>query len=323
LVEGAGSTRLALGVDDAHLLDDASAALVHQLVTTAGAFVVVTVRSGAPAPDSVVALWKDGLAERVDVRALGRGEADELVGAALGGQVDGTTLRYLWQLTRGNPMFLHELIGGGLDSGALSQTAGVWRWAGSVTAAPRLVELVEARLGRLDPEERDLLELLAFGEPLGAGLLERMVAAPVLASAEREGLLSVEQVGRRVEVRPVHPLYGEVVRAQTGPLRLRLLQRRLADALEAAGTRRAGDLLQVVTWHLGSGGSATPEQFMLAARQAMAVPITPPPTTMTSPRGVRGVVPRAVAVTGSRSLRQNYLDQVRRSEAARLPLSPR
>jgi DNA-binding CsgD family transcriptional regulator len=271
LVEGASGARLALGVDDAHLLDDVSAALIHQLAATAAAFVVVTVRSGVQAPDPVVALWKDGLAERVEVQPLDRGEADELAGVRLGGQVDGTTLRDLWQLTRGNPMFLRELIAGGLDSGALSPTAGVWRWAGPVTAPPRLVELVEARLGRLDPKERDLLELLAFGEPLGAGLLERLVAAPVLAAAEGKGLLSVEQLGRRVQVRPVHPLYGEVIRARTGPLRLRLAHRRLADALEAAGVRRAGDLLRVVTWRLGAGGSATPGQFMLAAHQAMAL----------------------------------------------------
>jgi len=62
LVEGRGGARLALGVDDAHLLDDVSAALVHQLAATGSEFVVVTVRSGEPVPDPVVGLWKDGLA---------------------------------------------------------------------------------------------------------------------------------------------------------------------------------------------------------------------------------------------------------------------
>lgn len=71
LVRGARSSRLALGVDDAHLLDDASAALVHQLAATGTAFGVVTVRSVALAPDAVIALWKDGLAERLEVQAAG------------------------------------------------------------------------------------------------------------------------------------------------------------------------------------------------------------------------------------------------------------
>src|SRR5262249_42029824 len=43
-----------LVVDDAHLLDDASAALVLQLVMTRGLPVVATVRSGEPAPDAIV-----------------------------------------------------------------------------------------------------------------------------------------------------------------------------------------------------------------------------------------------------------------------------
>jgi DNA-binding CsgD family transcriptional regulator len=270
LVEATGNAMLVLGVDDAHLLDDASAALVHQLAATASGFVVATVRSGAPAPDWVVALWKDGLAERLEVQALGRGEVEKLVSAALRGQVDGTTLRDLWQLTDGNPMFLRELILGGLDSSALRQEGGVWRWEGPMTAAPRLVELVEARLGRLDPQEHDLLELLAFGEPLG-GTLEHMVPAAVLAGAEGKGLLSAEQAGRRLEIRPAHPLYGEVVRAQASLLRVRLVQRRLAEAVEATGARRTGDLLRIVTWRLDVGLSSPPEQLTVGARHAMAL----------------------------------------------------
>ncbi len=272
LVQGAGGGPLALGVDDAHLLDAASAALVHQLALRAEGFVVVTIRTGAPAtPDPVVALWKDGLAERLEVQPLDRDEADALVACGLRGQVDGTTLDGLWRLTQGNPLFLRELILAGVASGALSEAAGVWRWDGPITAAPRLVELVEAGLGELDAGERDLVELLAFGEPLGAGLLERIVAAPVLAAAERKGLLSVERTRRRVEVRSVHPLYGEVIRAQTSALRAREMHRRLANAFEAAGARRAGDLVRIVVSRLRSGGSSTPEQLVGAAREAMAL----------------------------------------------------
>jgi DNA-binding CsgD family transcriptional regulator len=269
LTDAAGG-QLAVGVDDAHLLDEASAALVHQLAATAR-FVVATVRSGAPAPDPVVALWKDGLAERLEVQALGRTEVEELLTCVLGDQVDGTTLRDLWRLSRGNPMFLRELVLGGLASGALAEAGSVWRWDGPMTVAPRLMELVEARLGQLDPEERDLLELLAFGEPLGAGLLEQIVPQQVIASAERKGLLSVEPTGRRVEVRPAHPLYGEVIRAQASPIRARLVLRHLADAVEATGARRAGDLLRIVTWRLDGGASSPPDQLTLAAREAMGL----------------------------------------------------
>jgi hypothetical protein len=77
--------RPVVGVDDAHLLDDASATLVHLLVTAGAARVVVTVRSGEPTPDPVVALWKDELALRIEVQPLSRLEVSDLLGATLRG----------------------------------------------------------------------------------------------------------------------------------------------------------------------------------------------------------------------------------------------
>lgn len=44
-------------VDDAHLLDEASAAAVHMLAATCTARVVVTLRTGEAVPDAVAALW--------------------------------------------------------------------------------------------------------------------------------------------------------------------------------------------------------------------------------------------------------------------------
>jgi predicted ATPase len=99
-----------LGVDDAHWLDEGSAALIPHLVMTRVASVVITLRSGEPAPDPVTALWKDGLVERIEVQALSRAETAELVEVALGGPVDGLTIERLWQLSQGNALYLRELI---------------------------------------------------------------------------------------------------------------------------------------------------------------------------------------------------------------------
>jgi hypothetical protein len=49
-----------VGVDDAHLLDELSAVLVHQLALRRAATLVLTVRTGQTAPDTVTALRKDG-----------------------------------------------------------------------------------------------------------------------------------------------------------------------------------------------------------------------------------------------------------------------
>jgi hypothetical protein len=86
LAEMGGGRPLVVSDDDAHLLDGGSAMLVHQLALTGKATVLVTVRSGETAPDPAVALWKDALAERIDVGGLPDAAIEELLVTVLGGR---------------------------------------------------------------------------------------------------------------------------------------------------------------------------------------------------------------------------------------------
>ena len=52
LRELGGARPLVLGIDDAQLLDDSSAALLLELALSEAAFAVITVRTGEPVPDS-------------------------------------------------------------------------------------------------------------------------------------------------------------------------------------------------------------------------------------------------------------------------------
>src|SRR5207249_1531820 len=76
-----------LAVDDAHLLDEASAALVHRLAVQGTAVVVVAVRNGERVPDAIAALWKDGPMRRLDIPLLSDAAIDELLSHALPGQI--------------------------------------------------------------------------------------------------------------------------------------------------------------------------------------------------------------------------------------------
>ncbi|QRY51168.1 ATP-binding protein [Mycolicibacterium septicum] len=71
--EGLGS-ELLLVVDDAHLLDRLSAALVYQLAVSGAAKLIVTA-AAAQAPDDVAALWGDGLVSRVEMSPPGHDDA--------------------------------------------------------------------------------------------------------------------------------------------------------------------------------------------------------------------------------------------------------
>ena len=270
LAERSGGRPLLVGVDDAHQLDDASAALVHQLTFRGLAVVVATVRTGEPAPDPVIALWKDGLARRLDLSALSPSAAAELLERALGGPVDGVTKEEVLRVTGGNPLYLRELVLGGLESGALRQVDKVWRWRGRLAGATRLAELVQARLSTLEEAARVAVELVAWGEPLGVGVLERLVGKDAVQAAEDGGPLVLERSGRRTLARLAHPLYGEVLRAVLSLSRVRALAERLAAALGAGPLRRRDDLLRVGAWQLEAGVATNSELLLEAARQAVA-----------------------------------------------------
>jgi DNA-binding CsgD family transcriptional regulator len=272
IVERAGPGQATLlVVDDAHLLDDASAALVHQWAQRPASGLIATVRTPGPAPDPITALWKDGLAERVDLAPLSESEVAEFATSVLGGPTAGASVRQLWELSAGNALYLRELIRGAAESGALTNHGGMWILRKSPGAPERLVELLGARLADLPPGTVDVVDVLAVAGSLGLDLLDQMTSAAAVEDAEQLGLVQVSEDGRRSEVRLAHPLYGEVRRQRLPKGRLRRLRGALADALEATGARRREDLLLLASWQQGGGRPGDPATLTRAAKRARGV----------------------------------------------------
>ncbi len=271
LAERSGGLQTLVVVDDAHLLDELSAALVHHLATSGLAAVLLTQRTSEQPPSAVVSVYKDGPVPWLELEPLGQSEFGALASAALGGEIEPDTLHRLWSGTAGNVLFLRELVADAVEAGTLVQLSGLWRWAPDGTVGPRLAELVADRMGRLEGDRRLLAELLAVGEPLGADLVQGLASRIDLADEERRGTIVVEESGRRAEVRLAHPLFGEVIRARMPVLQRRRLQRLLADALEAAGGERRGDVLRLATWRVESASAVDAGLLTRAAHRAREV----------------------------------------------------
>jgi ATP/maltotriose-dependent transcriptional regulator MalT len=259
---------IVLGVDDAHLLDPMSAAVLHHALTTGNAALVATARRGEELPDAVAGLVRDGRLARVDVGPLAPGEAESLVTAALAGPVDGATRNQLCTASEGNPMLLRELVDAGLETGALALRDGLWTWEGPF-AAPRLRDLVEARLGRLSTDERAALELVAVGEPLALDVLEGIIGDDRVDRLDRLGLVAARAEAGRTVVQLSHPLYADVLRAALSRLRLRRVHHDLADAVEALDPISERDVLRLVTWRLEIDEYVAPEHLQVAGRRAL------------------------------------------------------
>lgn len=264
----AGDDRVVIGVDDAHLLDAASAVVVHQMVLLERATVVLTVRSGQPTPDAVTALWKDGHLRRLELQPLSAAETQALLEAVLGGPLNTTAGRRLWTTTQGNPLYLRALLDGERASGRLREAGGVWQWTGEPRLSPELSELIDQRVGELSTSERDLLDVLAFGEPLDLEVLAELADHTTLEILEERGVVEVLTHGGRPMVRTGHPLYGEAQRTRCGTTRARRIRGRIARALVGSSddeTLRRGVLA------LDSDLPADPEMLSAAAHIALGL----------------------------------------------------
>ncbi|MFF8393367.1 LuxR C-terminal-related transcriptional regulator [Streptomyces sp. NPDC016172] len=214
-------------VDDAHLLDDASAALVHQLAVHGRTRLLVVATDGAPVPGAISRLWTGELLPRLALEPLPEEETGRLLTAGAG-PLDALTVDRLRRLSQGDLRLLRDLLGAVRGQLAPVQDTGERAWRGQVPLTTAVREHTAPVLGRTCPRERETLDRLAFTEPLPSHLDELDLGA--LEALESDGLIEVDDRGA---VRLAHPLYGPVLRAAAGRLRARRLAR-TPDAYAAA-----------------------------------------------------------------------------------------
>lgn len=257
-----------VGVDDAHLLDDGSAAVLHQLAVRRVILPIVSIRCGERVSDAVTALWKDG-GLRVSLAPLPVRAIDTLLDHALPGTLDPISRRRVTRLVAGNPLLLRELLADARDTGALVRTDGVYRWRGPAPS-PRVAELMNARLRAVQPAVRAVLEVIACGEPLAMRLLEQLTEPAAVEAAERSGLAVAERSGARTVIRLAHPLYAEALRATLPAGRAREVWAGLAAAITRTPMRRRDDAFLAGSWQLRAGVIDRADLLLDAARRAVA-----------------------------------------------------
>ena len=237
LTAASSGTTVVVVVDDVHLLDDLSIFVVQQIAHRGAAKLVLTVRDGEPIPAAVQEIWKGGRFNRLDVQPLSPDEATALLSATFDGSVDPDAASRLWKLTKGNVLYLRNIVEQEVVDGRIAQQHGHWRWTGEPIVPAGLVELIESRIGALPTLVSDVIDVLAVGEPIALASLQRMTSPVAVEEADRRGLITLEPVGGSAEVRVAHPLYGEVRRRRAPPTSLRRLRGLVAADLAASDDR--------------------------------------------------------------------------------------
>ena len=252
-----------LVVDDAHLLDDGSAAVIQHLVTGGHARAILTMRGDVVASDAIQVLWKDGYLERVELQPLGTHDVDALLSQALGGSVDELARHRLLELSRGNVLLLKELVASALESGALVREKSTWAWKDRFRPSTRLRELISARVKSRSSQVFELVEYVAIGEPVPMPVATAIVSLDAIVQAEQAGLVVVDS-DSSAAVRCAHPLYQEIVLTEMGEGRRRVLLTNIADHMSRMCTRPA-ERLRVAAWRLDLGEEVDPAAMTSAA----------------------------------------------------------
>ncbi len=191
-------------VDDAHLLDKLSAALVYQLAVSGAVKLIVTVSPTGPVADEISALWRDDLLARIDVDPAGHDDSrqaslvEEFVAA-----LPGPAHRVLEYLAIEDPLSLADVTAlAGREAVTAAEAEGAVVIDGDRVrpAHPLFVDAVGDALGGPDMRRlrAQLVDRVAASPP--AGVVDRLRLAvlaldsdspqPVadLASAAEEAL---------------------------------------------------------------------------------------------------------------------------------------
>lgn len=226
--------QVVVGVDDPHLLDELSMFVLQQIVQRGAGKLLLTVRSDEPIPVGVRELWTLGQFDRLVLEPLPFAETTNLMSATLDGSVDPQTADSLWQLTHGNALYLRHIVEQAVGDGHLEIRNGYWQWVGDPVVPHALIDVIESRIGALPEAVGTVVDALAIGEPIELTMLRAIADPDGIEEADIEGLIRLDDVDDRIEVRLAHPMYGEVRRARAAPTRLRRLRGLLALELATA-----------------------------------------------------------------------------------------
>jgi DNA-binding CsgD family transcriptional regulator len=258
-----------VGVDDAHLLDQLSATLLHQIAIDRAGHIVATVRSGEPVPDALTSLWKDGYLQRLELQPFTKRQSIALVESVLGGTLEGLSADVMWESSGGNPLFLRHMVEGAIDAGTLSEVNGVWQLRGPTGVSSGLAALLEDRLDHAGADVINALKLLALCEPLDIDTLCELAGDDAVDTAEMQGLIRIVHDGPDVNVRFGHPLYGDVVRRRIGTASARTLRGRIVRVLRGRELNAATSRIRMAQLCVDSDEGADPQLLVAAAKDAM------------------------------------------------------
>jgi DNA-binding CsgD family transcriptional regulator len=262
--------------DDAQHLDERSAAVVAEVARRKSASIVLTIRDDMKVPEAIRLLIEADNTLVIRVGELDRADVAEMLAAVLGHRVRPSSVDQVHALTRGNFLYLRELLRGEVDASRFARHGDQWTWQRDTTLPQGLTSVIAGRLDALDPGLTDLLDLLAVASSLRCAVYERIVGPTVIERAERDGLVRSSRSDSAIELEAAHPLFLEIARMRMGVRRRTRLSGRLATEWAAADLAEGRiptvqDVLRDAQLRLDSELDTPPHHLAAAATLALSL----------------------------------------------------
>jgi class 3 adenylate cyclase len=190
---------------------------------------------------------------------LGKENAEEMLSALLGDGAElGPLRRLIIEKTQGNPLFMEEIIQALLEDGSLRRNGSVRlvRPVGQLKLPPTVQGILAARIDRLPPEAKDLLQTLAVIGMEFPLLLVREVAQRPFEQIDRS--LGALQTGEFIYEQPAagnveytfkHALTRDVAYNSVLTERRKLLHDRIGKAIESVFPEQLEDHFRELARH--------------------------------------------------------------------------
>jgi DNA-binding CsgD family transcriptional regulator/tetratricopeptide (TPR) repeat protein len=330
LARAAGSGPMVTVIDDMPLLDDATQSVTAQLHAAGLAFLVGTLRSGTSLQPGQLCLERSFGVRRLTIEPLRRSDLAELVIEVLGGPFDSTSFEQVWELSRGNPLFVRELLLSAEQRRALRlTTGGLWQLTDVVGSRGLVADVIGARLDALDDTSLGALRLLAVAGQLPLSDLERAGHLDDLEKLERDALITVDTTGDdEPEVRIAHPLHADAITAGLGTIAVHKLLHRVIALVQGRHRPRVADAARLAGWQLDLGQTPDTETLVLGTRLARSsndftstVRLARAALDATGSIEMRRILVEALSMTGQAARAEEVASAVETDEHAQDPAS--
>ncbi|HET7037216.1 MAG TPA: AAA family ATPase [Thermomicrobiaceae bacterium] len=273
---------LVLVLDDLHWADPASLDFLrvlardlhHQPILLLATYRSDELTRRHPLHALLPLLVREAGAARLELQRLTEGDRRALIDQRYQlPEADASRLAaYLRAHAEGNPLYAGELLRMLEESRVLVRTENGWQLGqlGQVHLPPLLLQVIEARLGRLDEVTRELLQVAAvIGQEVPLALWQQVSEASddILAAAIEQGQAAflIEEVAGGASYRFRHALLREALYQEVIAPRRRLWHRAVAESLEATSLPDA----DAVAYHFQQAGDERAADWLVrAARRA-------------------------------------------------------